>query len=122
MYSVGEEIGKNDVIIRESLKKIINKEDELIQQYKILKSLENRNLENNCENDKTEFIKLLEARKLFIEYKQQSKTQQIKSLYKLLEYLNTLEDKKQHFDTELILNQINQFEEILNNYNSINLN
>ena len=81
MYSVGEEIGKNDVIIRESLKKIINKEDELIQQYKILKSLENRNLENNCENDKTEFIKLLEARKLFIEYKQQSKTQQIKSVY-----------------------------------------
>ena len=43
--------------------------------------------------------------------------EQIKSLYKLLEYLNTLEDKKQQFDTESILNQINQLQTILYNYN-----
>lgn len=114
MNSIGEECARNDSIIQENLKHLINKEDDLLRQYKIVK-----NLQNNCEDNKTEFMKILEGRKLFIEYKQQTKTQQIKSLYKLLEYLNTLEDKKQKLDTELILNQINQFEEILNNYNSI---
>ena len=117
MNSIARETASNDLIMQKTLQKIINKEDELIHQYKILKELE-----NICEvNSKTEFMKLLEARKLFIEYKLQTKTEQIKSLYKLLEYLNTLDDKKQEFDIKLIFNQINQFEETLSNYNLINL-
>lgn len=117
MNSIGEKTASNDVIMQKTLEKLINKEDDLIRQYKILKKLENINEVSS----RTEFIKLLEARKLFIEYKLQTKTEQIKSLYKLLEYLNTLDDKKQEFDIKLIFNQINQFEEILNNYNLINL-
>tara|TARA_E500000178_G_scaffold317825_1_gene338671 strand:+ start:472 stop:813 length:342 start_codon:yes stop_codon:yes gene_type:complete len=113
MYSLGEESAINDSIIEKNLQNLIKKEDEIIQQYKTLKSLE-----DYCPNDnKTQFMKLLESRKLFLEYKQQTKKEQIKSLYKLLEYLNTLEDKKQQYDTELILNQINQLQMNLNNYN-----
>jgi hypothetical protein len=112
MNSIGEDTANNDIIMKKTLKKLVDKEDDIIQQYKILKKIE-----NSYEFDKTEFMRILEARKLFIEYKQQTKTEQIRSLYKLLEYLNTIDDKKQHFDTEIILNQINEFEEILNNYN-----
>ena len=113
MYSLGEETAINDQIIEKNLQNLIKKEDGIIKQYKTLKSLE-----NYCPNDnKTKFMKLLESRKLFLEYKQQTKEEQIKSLYKLLEYLNTLEDKKQQFDTESILNQINKLQTILYNYN-----
>ena len=65
MYSLGEETAINDQIIEKNLQNLIKKEDEIIKQYKTLK-----NLENYCpDNNKTKFMKLLESRKLFLEYK-----------------------------------------------------
>jgi len=117
MDSIGEEIARNDFIINENLENLIDKEEEIKKQYITLK-----NMQSDYQGDlKTKFEQLLEKRKLFIEYKLQTKSQQIKSLYKLLEYFNTLEDKKREFDTELILKKINELQKIYNNYNSINL-
>ena len=49
---------------------------------------------------KTEFEKLLEVKRLSLEYKLQSKEKQHSALLKLLEYLNNLEEKIQKLESQ----------------------
>ena len=108
--TIGCKTALHDYIIQENLKILMDKENKLIEQFKKYKN-------SNYEYDnKSEFEKLLEKQKLFIEYKLQTKTQQIDSLYKLLEYFNTLENKQQQLDIEIVLNEINKLQKVLNNY------
>ena len=110
LRDLGCETAKHDYIIQKNLEILLDKENKLIEQVKKYKDCHHES------DNKSEFQKLLEKQKLFMEYKLQTKTQQIESLYKLLEYFNTLEDKKQQFDTEIVLKGINKLEKILNNY------
>ena len=100
--SLGENVAKNDLIIKRTLENIIEKEEKIINQYRKLKQFE-----PNCSSSmKSEFEKLLEERRLLLEFKLQSKKQQNHALYKLLEYLNTLEQKEKKIHIQEILDKM----------------
>jgi hypothetical protein len=114
--SSGELIAEYDNTIKKTLHNLLEKEQNLINQYTQL-----NNLKQNC-NEKTinKLNNLLDERRLFIEYKMLSKIQQKESLYKILEYLNTLEDKKKLLDIEEINKQVSQIDIELIPYNNVN--
>ena len=100
--SLGENVAKNDLIIKKTLENINDKEEKIIEQYKKLKEFE-----PNCSSSmKSEFEKLLNERYLLLEFKLQSKEQQKQALYKLLEYLNILEQKEKKLHIQQTLDKM----------------
>tara|TARA_B100000424_G_C22823512_1_gene440359 strand:- start:130 stop:477 length:348 start_codon:yes stop_codon:yes gene_type:complete len=110
--SLGEIVAKNDKIIRDSISNIFTKEKKILERYNLL----NKMKASCSENMKTELDSLIDQHRLFIEYQTQNKAQQLQSLYKLLEYLNYLENKEKELDYENILNKINTIKDEYNNY------
>ena len=103
MTSLGSNIASKDTLVNVLLKKVIEKEEAYIHQYIKLKQLYPKCKELPI---KTEFEKLLEIKRLSLEYKLQSKEKQHSALFKILEYLNNLEEKKQKLDTQEILQKM----------------
>ena len=83
---------KHDHIIKETLKNISEKEAKIVDEYKTIKEV---SCMGTPEHLKAPLEKLLEERKLFLEYKLTPQKDQIDALYKLLEYVNYLEVKDQ---------------------------
>lgn len=105
VYNTGE-IAKNvyhgDKIIKETIENIIEKEKKIIRDYENLK-----NFKNNAPKEFTQDLdNLLEERKLFLNYKLESKEKQVESLMKLLEYINVLDKKFKQFESDKLLSKI----------------
>lgn len=97
MTSLGYNVASKDTLVNVLLKKVIEKEEYYINQYIKLKELYPQCIDLPI---KTEFEKLLEVKRLSLEYKLQSKEKQHSALLKLLEYLNNLEEKIQKLDSQ----------------------
>ena len=109
VYYVGEiaqNVYDSDKVIKETIENIVEKEKKIMKDYANLKDFRN--------NAPKEFIddldKLLEERKLFLNYKLQSKEKQVESLIKLLEYINTLDKKFKQYDSDKLLSKIETLE------------
>ena len=107
MSNLGYNIANQDNLVKSLLKKIIEKEEEYIVQYVRLKKLYPECKELTL---KTEFEKILEVKRLNLEYKLQSKEKQHSALLKILEYLNNLEEKKANLDTQELLQKMSSLE------------
>ena len=109
VYFTGE-IAKNvhdgDKIIKETLENIVEKEKKIMKDYE--------NLKNFRETAPVEFLEdldsLLEERKLFLNYKIQSKEEQVGSLLKLLEYINTIDKKHKQYENDKLLAKVKNLE------------
>jgi hypothetical protein len=97
MTSLGYNVASKDILVNVLLKKVIEKEEYYIHQYIKLKELYPQCIDLPI---KTEFEKLLEVKRLSLEYKLQSKEKQHSALLKLLEYLNNLEEKIQKLESQ----------------------
>ena len=97
MSSLGYNVASKDILVNVLLKKVIEKEESYIHQYIKLKELYPQCIDLPI---KTEFEKLLEVKRLSLEYKLQSKEKQHSALLKLLEYLNNLEEKLQKLESQ----------------------
>ena len=97
MTSLGYNVASKDTLVNVLLKKVIEKEEYYIHQYIKLKELYPQCVDLPI---KTEFEKLLEVKRLSLEYKLQSKEKQHSALLKLLEYLNNLEEKIQKLESQ----------------------
>ena len=97
MTSLGYNVASKDILVNVLLKKVIEKEESYINQYIKLKELYPQCIDLPI---KTEFEKLLEVKRLSLEYKLQSKEKQHSALLKLLEYLNNLEEKIQKLESQ----------------------
>jgi hypothetical protein len=107
MTSLGYNVASKDTLVNVLLKKVIEKEEYYIHQYIKLKELYPQCVDLPI---KTEFEKLLEVKRLSLEYKLQSKEKQHSALLKLLEYLNNLEEKIEKLDNEEILQKMSVLE------------
>lgn len=106
---LGKEEAIKDEIIKNSINDIIEKENDILKQYSLLKELK----EKYPINLNSEFEKHLEKKKLFIEFKLISKEDQLNALFKLLEYINTLNCKDRKIHSQIILDKINIIEKDL---------
>ena len=108
-YTLGD-LGKKeaikDKIIKNSINDIIEKENDIINQYLLLKNLKKK----YPDDINSDFEKHLEKKKLFIEFKLLSKEDQLNALFKLLEYINTLNCKDKKIQAQTILDKINIIE------------
>ena len=109
VYYIGE-IAKNvhdgDKVIKETIENIVEKEKKIMKNYVTLK-----NFRNNAPKDFIDDLDvLLEERKIFLNYKLQSKEKQVESLIKLLEYINTLDKKFKQYDSDKLLLKIETLE------------
>ena len=96
--SLGKVVTNQDKIIKDGLDNLINKEKEIIHEYKVMNQFKDKFTPefNNS------LIDEIEKRKLFLLYKMQSKETQYDSLIKLIEYLSFLDNKKKNVDIENI--------------------
>ena len=116
--SLGGTVAKEDNTIKEAIKRMIDLEDNIIKQYQKLKEFQ-----PTCNDSlRTDFEKILEEHRLFLEYKLIAKEKQNNALLVLLEYLNTLDkkEKKMHIDETLVKmksldNEIGLFHDLLRN-------
>jgi hypothetical protein len=103
---LAESIFNNDKIIKETIKHIVEKEHEIITDYKILK-----NFHKSCSPMfKDDLTKLLEEKKLYLAYQLQSREDQTSALLTLLDYINTLETKNKQIHTQQILEKMKTIE------------
>jgi len=107
MASLGCNIASKDRLVNVLLKKSIEKEEEYIHQYSQLKKLYPR-----CKDltIKTELEKILELKRQSLESMLKSKEKQHSALHKILDYLNSLEEKKEKLDTQEILQEMSLLE------------
>ena len=113
--SLGKVVTNQDKIIKDGLDNLINKEKEIIHEYKVMNQFKDKFTPefNNS------LIDEIEKRKLFFLYKMQSKETQYDSLIKLIEYLSFLDNKKKNVDIENIRNKLNKLEEDLIPYKEL---
>jgi len=97
MTCLGHNVASKDMLVNVLLKNVIEKEESYIHQYIKLKELYPQCIDLPI---KTEFEKLLEVKRLSLEFKLQSKEKQHSALFKLLEYLNNLEEKIQKLESQ----------------------
>jgi hypothetical protein len=107
MTCLGHNVASKDMLVNVLLKNVIEKEESYIHQYIKLKELYPQCIDLPI---KTEFEKLLEVKRLSLEFKLQSKEKQHSALFKLLEYLNNLEEKIEKLDNEEILQKMSVLE------------
>ena len=112
MSNLGYNIASQDNLVNVLLKKIIEKEEEYILQYIRLKELYPQCKDLSL---KTEFEKILEVKRLSLEYKLQSKEKQHNALLKIVDYLNNLEEKKEKLDTQELLQKMSLLEKEISN-------
>ena len=104
MTSLGYNVASKDMLVNVLLKKVIEKEESYIHQYIKLKELYPQCIDLPI---KTEFEKLLEVRRLSLEYKLQSKEKQHSALVKVLEYLNNLlETETEDYKKNILIEDI----------------
>ena len=105
--TIAKDVNDSDKVIKETLENIIEKEKKIIKDY--------QNLKNFRENAPIEFLddldKLLEERKMFLNYKLQSKEKQVESLLKLLEYINVLDKKNKQYENDRLLTKVKNLED-----------
>tara|TARA_Y100000816_G_scaffold146425_1_gene103904 strand:+ start:161 stop:571 length:411 start_codon:yes stop_codon:yes gene_type:complete len=113
--SLGKVVTNQDKIIKDGLDNLINKEKEIIHEYKVMNQFKDKFTPefNNS------LIDEIEKRKLFLLYKMQSKETQYDSLIKLIEYLSFLDNKKKNVDIENIRNKLMKLEEDLIPYKEL---
>ena len=112
MTSLGYNVATKDMLVNVLLKKVIEKEESYIHQYIKLKELYPQCIDLPI---KTEFEKLLEVKRLSLEYKLQSKEKQHNALLKIVDYLNSLEEKKEKLDTQELLQKMSLLEKEIGN-------
>ena len=105
VYNTGEiakDVYESDKIIKETFENIIEKEKKIMRDYENLK-----NFKNSAPKEFSEDLdNLLEERKLFLNFKLESKEKQVESLMKLLEYINVLDKKFKQFESDKLLSKI----------------
>ena len=116
--SIGKNIAQNDKIIKQSLENVFKKENKIIENFEYLKDFKS-SFPPQVQNFLGEFDREIDKRKLYLQYKLQSKEKQIESLYKLLEYINYLDEKDKKFQSQLILDKIKTIEETMFPYKRI---
>ena len=114
----GISVFKSDSIIKQSIENIVKKEKKIIKDYE--------NLRNFKKEANPTFIsdldKLLEERKLYLTYKILSKEDQCHAFLKLLEYINTLDEKDKQLQSEMLLNKISEVENEMQPFKMVLLN
>jgi len=106
------DVHNKDRHIQYALKQMVNKENNIYDEY--LRIQELRNDDSMPDSVKTEFDKLLDERALYLSYKLQTKEQQQTALYKILDYLNLLDnkyDKERSNDIENLMVKIEYLED-----------
>lgn len=115
---IGKNVAQNDKIIEQSIENVLKKENKIIENYEYLKNFRG-NFPPQVQNFLGEFDAEIEKRKLNLQYKLQSKEKQIESLYKLLEYINYLDEKDKKFQSQLIMDKIKHIQESMFPYKRI---
>tara|TARA_Y100000996_G_C22386389_1_gene587298 strand:+ start:171 stop:530 length:360 start_codon:yes stop_codon:yes gene_type:complete len=114
-------IKKQNDYIKKTLDSIIKEEEHLLSRYKDLKDLKNF-LKNKKETKLEELNQTInteiENLNLIITYKKETLEKQHIALLSLLEYLNTLHEKKKDLDINQTLTKIKLLEENLKKINS----
>jgi len=113
-----KDVATSDSIIKQSIENIVKKEQKIINAYKNLKEF--RKVANPTFID--DLDKLLEERKIYLTFKMQSKQDQCSAFLKLLEYINTLEEKDKEIQNDIILNKINSLESEMEPYKLVLFN
>jgi len=113
--SLGKIVNEEDIIIKNGLENLINKEKNLIHEYKVMNNYKDK----FTGNLNLSLIEEIEKRRLYILYKIQSKEEQYKSLIKLIEHLTFLDNKKKNLDIENIRNKLLNLEEELIPYKEL---
>ena len=115
--SLGNLVYEEDEIIKNGIENLINKEKDIIHEYKVMNEYKDKFTSNSSFN--LSLIEELEKRKMYLLYKMQTKQQQNDSLLKLLEYLKILDNKKKNFDIENIRNKLLNLEKELIPYKEL---
>ena len=115
--SLGNLVYEEDEIIKNNIENLINKEKDIIHEYKVMNEYKDKFTGNSSFN--LSLIEELEKRKMYLLYKMQTKQQQNDSLLKLLEYLKFLDNKKKNFDIENIRNKLFNLEKELIPYKEL---
>jgi polysaccharide deacetylase 2 family uncharacterized protein YibQ len=115
--SLGNLVYEEDEIIKNGIENLINKEKDIIHEYKVMNEYKDKFTSNASFN--LSLIEELEKRKMYLLYKMQTKQQQNDSLLKLLEYLTFLDNKKKNFDIENIRNKLFNLEKELIPYKEL---
>ena len=115
--SLGNLVYEEDEIIKNGIENLINKEKDIIHEYKVMNEYKDKFTGNSSFN--LSLIEELEKRKMYLLYKMQTKQQQNDSLLKLLEYLTFLDNKKKNFDIENIRNKLFNLEKELIPYKEL---
>jgi len=108
-----KDVYNNDLIIKETIKNIENKEKDIIDNYTNLinfKKVANKNIMPHID-------KVLNKQILYLKYKTETKKNQCNALLKLLEYINTLNAKDKEIQHEIILDKIKNLEYEIKPYN-----
>lgn len=115
--SLGNLVYEEDEIIKNGIENLINKEKDIIHQYKVMNIYKDKFTTNSSFH--LSLIEELEKRKMYLLYKLQTKEQQYDSLLKLLEYLTFLDNKKKNNDIENIRNKLFNLKEELIPYKEL---
>ena len=113
--SLGKIVSDEDEIIKSGLENLVNKEKNIIFEFKVMNQFKDK-LPEPINNS---LIEEFEKRKLYLLYKMQSKQEQYNSLLKLLEYLTFLDNKKKNLDIENVKNKIIYLEDELIPYKEL---
>lgn len=116
-HSLGNLVYEEDQIIKNGIENLINKEKDIIYQYKAMNEYKDKFTNNSSLN--LSLNEELEKRKMYLLYKIQTKQTQHESLLKLLEHLTFLDNKKKNFDIENIRNKLINLEKELIPYKEL---
>ena len=116
-YDLGKIVYEEDEIIKNGLQNLINKEKDIIHEYKVMNSYKDKFSNNPSFN--LSLTEELEKRKMYLLYKLQTKEEQYNSILKLLDYLTFLDNKKKNLDIENIRNKLLNLEKELIPYKEL---
>ena len=115
--SLGNLVYEEDEIIKNGIENLINKEKDIIHQYKVMNEYKDKLTHDSSFH--LSLIEELEKRKMYLLYKIQTKEKQYNSLLKLLEYLTFLDNKRKNIDIENITNKLFNLKEELIPYKEL---
>ena len=110
---LGKFVFDEDKILEETLIKIIEKENNIIKQYKILNEYKDKFPESFNFKDE------IEKRKMFILFKKETKEKQYQALLLLLDYLNLLDNTNKNAEICAVNEKLQLLKSDLSNYSDI---
>ena len=116
MGELGEAMAEHDSGIYKSMAELVEKEAQVLEQYRILNEIKEG---KNGDHLSTEFLKLLEAHKLHVLFKIQTKEEQCQSLRALIDYFDTLDTALARSDRKCAESKLYELVESMEPYRKV---